>query len=141
MLVCATVLNEWIDETDWMPRLHTHEAVEGFYRDVVFKERNVWVANSKPEAFGFAAIDREEPFISALYVNNEGRGKGLGSALLDKAKKVAGENLELWTFTANEPARKFYNKHGFLEIRRTEGDNEEGLPDILLRWEREHDSE
>jgi hypothetical protein len=28
-------------------------------------------------------------------------------------------------------AQCFYERHGFVETRRTEGDNEEGAPDIL----------
>lgn len=29
----------------------------------------------------------------------------------------------------------FYERHGFVEVRRTPGDNEEGEPDILYRWQ------
>ena len=42
--------------------------------------------------------------------------------------------LTLWTFAANAAARRFYAAQGFVELRRTDGDNEEGLPDILLAW-------
>ena len=40
----------------------------------------------------------------------------------------------LWTFVANAPARRFYAREGFVEVRRTGGENEEGLPDVLLKW-------
>jgi hypothetical protein len=40
----------------------------------------------------------------------------------------------LWTFVANAGARRFYAREGFVEARRTEGENEEGLPDVLLTW-------
>ncbi len=29
---------------------------------------------------------------------------------------------------------RFYEAHGFVEVDRTEGDNEEGQPDILYCW-------
>jgi hypothetical protein len=35
---------------------------------------------------------------------------------------------------ANEGARRFYARQGFVEIGRSEGENEEGLPDVLFRW-------
>jgi len=60
-------------------------------------------------------------------------GDGPVRALLDRAKEGRRE-VDLWTFVANGAARAFYRREGFREIRTTPGDNEEGLPDILLRW-------
>ena len=34
----------------------------------------------------------------------------------------------------NEGARRFYGREGFVEVGGTPGDNEEGLPDVLLAW-------
>ena len=128
---CAAILNDWIDARDWMPRVHSHAEVEAFYRDFVFARREVWVIG-EPVA-GFMALDREADVVTALYVATPGRG--LGRTLLEQAK-AGREALELWTFVANEGARRFYAREGFAEIRQTPGDNEEGLPDVLLRWER-----
>jgi putative acetyltransferase len=50
---------------------------------------------------------------------------------------VGRDRLSLWTFQANEGARRFYAREGFAEVRMTEGDNEEGLPDVLLEWVRD----
>ncbi len=79
------------------------------------------------------AMDEAEGVVTALYVAVP--GQGIGKAFLDFAK-TGRDSLELWTFVANTDARRFYRREGFTEIRQTEGDNEEGLPDILLRWER-----
>ena len=36
----------------------------------------------------------------------------------------------------NEPARRFYRRHGFVEVGRTDGArNEEREPDVRLAWE------
>ncbi|WP_316650111.1 GNAT family N-acetyltransferase [Ovoidimarina sediminis] len=129
---CAAILNRWIDDRDWMPRVHTEAEVEAFYHDVVFARREVWVIGDP--AAGFMALDREADVVTALYV--AGPGRGLGRRLLNHAK-AGRATLELWTFVANKGARRFYAREGFTEIRRTEGDNEEGLPDVLLRWERD----
>ena len=65
------------------------------------------------------------------------RGQGVGTALLDHLRDNA-DRLELWTFQANEAAQKFYIKHGFQEVTRTDGSrNDEQLPDIQFEWKRE----
>ncbi|MEM1431779.1 MAG: GNAT family N-acetyltransferase [Pseudomonadota bacterium] len=131
---CAAILNAWIDVRPWMPRVHTPQEVVDFYQDFVFVRRTVFVTG-EPLA-GFIAIDAEGAVVTALYVATP--GQGLGKALLDHAKKGRGA-LELWTFVANADARRFYAREGFRQIRQTPGDNEEGLPDVLLRWERVRD--
>ncbi len=55
---------------------------------------------------------------------------------MDFAKGGRGR-LKLWTFQANEDARRFYIREGFREVRMTDGDNEEGLPDVMLEWVRD----
>lgn len=131
---CAAILNGWIDATPWMPRCHSADDVARHYRESVFIERDVWVAGD-PVA-GFLALDADAHCITALYVARP--GEGIGRALLEQAKTEY-PILELWTFVANQGARLFYARNGFREVRRTMGENEEGLPDILFRWERGDD--
>jgi hypothetical protein len=43
--------------------------------------------------------------------------------------------LQLWTFVSNLGAQRFYLRHGFVEVERTDGAaNEEHAPDILYEW-------
>ncbi len=128
---CAELLNAWIDSCDWMPRVHSHADVVDYYQHFVFAKREVWVIGDP--VMGFITLDVDENMVSALYTATP--GKGLGRALLDQAKHGR-DLIALWTFVANDGARRFYAREGFRQIRRTEGDNEEGLPDILLQWER-----
>ncbi len=128
---CADILNDWIDARPWMPRVHSKADVRAFYRDFVFAERQVWVAGD-PVA-GFLALDAAGGMVTALYVARP--GEGVGKALLDFAKDGR-DSLELHTFQANAGARRFYAREGFDEVAHTDGDNEEGLPDVLLRWRR-----
>ena len=69
-----------------------------------------------------------------LYVNPSQTDRGLGSALVEHAKALGTNRLELWTFVSNVRAQRFYERHGFVEIDRTNGDNEERQPDIRYRW-------
>ena len=126
---CADILNAWIDAREWMPRIHSAQAVRDFYRDFVYAKRELYVAGDPP--VGFMALDRDDDYVTALYVAVP--GQGLGKRFLDFAKRGR-DVLRLWTFQANEAAQRFYRREGFEEERRTDGDNEEGLPDILFRW-------
>ena len=63
------------------------------------------------------------------------QGNGVGSRLLRLAQDTTTDALQLWAFQSNTRARVFYERRGFVELRRTDGDNEEREPDILYRWE------
>lgn len=129
----GVILSDWIDETDWMPRIHKREDEQGFAAELV---RRGWVtvARCGGAVQGFLARDGAE--VAALYVAAHARGQGVGTRLIDRAKRRS-RRLELWTFQFNHPARAFYERHGFIEIARTGGArNDEKLPDIKYLWER-----
>jgi hypothetical protein len=75
-----------------------------------------------------------EGWLDHLYIDPFDQGLGVGSAFLDLAKTESPDGIELWTFAANSGARRFYERHGFLAVDRTDGDNEEGAPDIRYHW-------
>ncbi|MGB3408774.1 MAG: GNAT family N-acetyltransferase, partial [Jannaschia sp.] len=128
---CAAILNAWIDATPWLPRIHPADDVLRHYRDVVLPRRRVWVAGT-PVA-GFLALDTEDRTVTALYLAADARCAGLGARLLTLAKTASGR-LGLWTFQANHGARRFYERHRFTVTDRSDGDNEEGLPDLRYDW-------
>lgn len=130
----AEIINSWIDKVEWMPRMHSRQEVADFYRDIVFVQQQVFVAEQDEQIIGVIALSPDN-LVSALYVHEEHRKKGVGKALLDRARMKATAFVELWTFVANHEAQAFYKREGFNEIRRTDGDNEESLPDILYRVE------
>ena len=53
--------------------------------------------------------------------------------MLALAKELSPSGLRLFTFETNSPARRFYEKHGFIETGRG-FPNEEMLPDIRYEW-------
>ncbi len=132
-VACAGILNDWIDATEWMPRIDRPEAVVKHYRETVLPEQRVWMAEAGGAVRGFLALD-DARMITALYVAAGWRGRGVGCALLTMAKAQGGP-LWLWTFEANRAAQAFYERAGFHAVRRTPGDNEESLPDIFYQWE------
>ena len=58
---------------------------------------------------------------------------GIGSRLLQMAKELSPENLQLFTFVINKGAQAFYEKHGFTIVDRGY-ENEENLPDLKYEW-------
>ncbi len=128
----GAILSEFIDTTDWMPRIHTRAEDVSFCATMIDRG---WVTVAQGDAVhGFLAQDGDE--VNCLYVANDVQGQGIGKALLDHAKSTA-DRLELWTFQANGGARRFYNREGFDESDLTDGQrNDEKLPDVFLVWER-----
>lgn len=130
----GAILSEFIDTTDWMPRIHTR-AEDLSFAGMMIDRGWVSVAEEAGTVVGFAACDGAD--LNALYVAQGARGRSVGSALLE-ALKVEREMLELWTFQANTGAQRFYQRHGFVEVARTDGArNDEKLPDIRYVWKRE----
>jgi ribosomal protein S18 acetylase RimI-like enzyme len=133
--LCAAIYNAWVDETPWMPRVHPPEDVERHFLEHVFEICKVVVAETDGRVCGVLAVDGEG-YVAVLSVASHVRERGVGARLIDEAKSLRPEGLMAWTFVANEGAQRFYLRHGFDEIARTDGDNEEGLADILYGWGR-----
>ena len=130
----SDILSGWIDETPWMPRIHSLEEDRAFGTWLV-DVCDVTVAEKDRQVVGFLA--RQGADIQALYMHETARGQGVGTALLDLAKTKS-PKLGLWTFQANTPAQRFYLTNGFTEDQRTDGQgNDEKLPDIHFQWVRD----
>lgn len=127
----GAILSEFIDTTDWMPRIHSRAEDVSFCGTMIDRG---WVTVAEDnQLHGFLALDGEE--VNSLYIRSASQGLGIGKALLDHAKDQAGR-LELWTFQANDGARRFYAREGFAEVEMTDGArNDENLPDVRLVWE------
>ena len=116
----------------WLSGLHTPKEDRIFFRETVFADCEVWGAIDDV-VFGFIAF--RKGWIDQLYVLPHRQNQGAGGVLLQVAK-AASSSLKLWTFQRNEPARRFYEKHGFVGVEETDGTrNEEREPDVLYQWQ------
>ncbi|KUJ71019.1 hypothetical protein ACZ90_00515 [Streptomyces albus subsp. albus] len=114
-------------------RAHSDDAVRAFFTEVVVPVQETWLAERDGAVVGMMVLD--EDWLSQLYLDPDWRGKGLGDRFVALAKERRPDGLQLWTFQVNDPAQRFYQRHGFVEAERTDGrDNEEREPDIRYVW-------
>lgn len=97
-------------------------------------EREVWVADDGAgRVLGYRELKGD--WLDDLYVHPDHAGEGIGSALLETCRVTRPHGFSLWVFASNEPARRFYRRHGLLELETTDGTgNEERSPDVRMVW-------
>ncbi|WP_227394470.1 GNAT family N-acetyltransferase [Jeotgalibacillus aurantiacus] len=113
---------------------HSFEDQIHFLNHILSRDYTVELAILNNQVAGIIAYNKNE--ISQLYIHQDHQGKGIGEKLLNRAKNNSSGELSLYTFEINTKAQEFYHKHGFEVIERS-SDNEENLPDLLLKWQRE----
>lgn len=114
--------------------VHSEDEVRAWFASHVVGETELWIAEDASGGLaGILVLDG--PWVDQLYVEPTLTGRGIGTALLNLAKRERRDGLRLWTFASNPGAQRFYERHGFVATRRTDGrDNEERAPDILYVW-------
>jgi ribosomal protein S18 acetylase RimI-like enzyme len=112
---------------------HSHEDNLRHFRDVVMRDDTVWLAIDGHEVVGLLALG--ERLVAHLYVEPARQGRGIGTALLDLAKRDAPEGLTLFTHQRNERARTFYERRGFRAVEFGRSPPPENEPDVKYRWD------
>jgi GNAT superfamily N-acetyltransferase len=113
--------------------VHGDDEVRAWFASHVVRECELWLAEAGGALAGILVL--HEGWVEQLYVEPALTGQGIGGRLLVVAKRESPGGLRLWTFASNLRARRFYERRGFVEERRTDGrDNEERAPDILYVW-------
>lgn len=119
------------------PAVHDDDDVRAWFASHVVPTAELWVAeDSAGMLVGILVLDGA--WVEQLSVEPTMTRRGVGARLLNVAKRERPEGLRLWTFVSNLGAQRFYERHGFVTTRRTDGrDNEERAPDILYVWDGE----
>ncbi|GAA1475854.1 hypothetical protein GCM10009623_03000 [Nocardioides aestuarii] len=92
-----------------------------------------WLAEEDGVAVGYAVLTGD--WLDDLFLAPAATGRGVGAALLDVVKAERPGGFCLWVFESNAGARRFYARHGLVELETTDGHaNEEGAPDVRLAW-------
>lgn len=111
------------------------EEVRDWLMGVVRRGDEVWVAETEDgSVVGLMLLDGD--WIMQLYVHPSWTGQGIGGQLVDVAKRCRPKRLQLWTFESNVRAHRFYERHGFVAVERTDGSgNQERSPDVRYVWQ------
>jgi GNAT superfamily N-acetyltransferase len=114
--------------------VHPKESVTPFVRTVLMREFEVWVAECDGSMVGFMALMPPDQ-LGHLYLRRAYTGRGLGSRFIELAKQRLPDGLQLWTFQSNLGSVRFYERHGFVPVEWTDGNNEEKQPDVRMVWQ------
>ena len=122
-----------VNEPAIPPAVHTAEENRYWAAEMLLPHHEVWVAVDQGRLVGFLALRRPD-WIGHLYLHPDYTGHGLGARMIELAKHELAGSIQLWTFQSNAGARRFYARHGFVEVEHTDGDNEERAPDVRLTF-------
>jgi GNAT superfamily N-acetyltransferase len=127
------------NEMDYLPRVPDEAAVPIAAR--IREHEEVWLAEEDGQLLGFLGIEESTNLggaavLEKLYVEPTEQNRGVGAALLEKAKELRPNGLYLWVFQKNDGARRLYERRGFRLVKLTDGaGNMEREPDALYLWE------
>ena len=129
----------WDAQQPWLQERmkYSHEDNLRHFRDVVMRENEVWLAVEHDEVVGLLALGEHK--IDQLHVEPRCQGRGVGTALLDRAKELAPEGLTLFTYQRNERARAFYERRGFRAVQFGVSPPPESEPDVKYAWDSAED--
>lgn len=121
----------------YLPDLQSDEETRAWFAR---RPKKFWVARCEGEIVGYMYLHERMPdhlherMLDDLYILPDWQGRGIGSSLLAKAKSLSPLRIELSTFQRNTKAKTFYEAHGFRRVGCTNGQNEEGEPDVQYEW-------
>jgi GNAT superfamily N-acetyltransferase len=111
---------------------HTIEDDTRFFREVLVREYELWLAATPARILGLLALQGE--LVGQLFVATSAQRRGIGTLLLHAAMERSPAGLRLYTFQRNAAARAFYEKHGLLAVAFAVSPPPESEPDVEYHW-------
>ncbi len=100
------------------------------YVKTALSEAEIYIFDENSEILGFIGLNGS--YVEGIFVNSGSQHKGIGTALLNKAKEMHSE-LTLSVYEKNIKARLFYEKNGF-EIISCGTDRETDEKEFRMMW-------
>lgn len=114
----------------FIPRAYWEEQLETVRDLLPHAELYVWQDGGAIQ--GFIGLNGDH--VEGLFVRPQRQGRGIGKALLDRARDAHGR-LTLNVYRKNERAAAFYAREGF-QVRGEGVDENTGEPEYTMVWER-----
>ncbi|MEX2985681.1 GNAT family N-acetyltransferase [Streptomyces sp. C36] len=120
-------------------RAHDDAEIRNWFSRMLMPQYETWVAVAENRVVGVLVLNGRE--LKQLYLDPPWRGRGLGDRFMSLTKQHPPDGLALWTFQVNKSAQRFYERHGFIAVERTDGlRNEERELDVRYVWQPRRDS-
>jgi|SRR5579862_383038 len=117
----------------YLPTVGTDPEIRAFVINQMVPARETWVAEDDGRMVAVLTLHDDE--VDQFYVAPGDQRRGVGDAMLAYAKRLRPGGLQLWAFQRNAPARRFYEAHGFIAKKFTDGaTNMEREADVLYEW-------
>jgi GNAT superfamily N-acetyltransferase len=113
-------------------RGYSFEQNLAYFRDELVEKGDVWVVRQADRPIGFLVQAGTQ--VEQLFVDPSQQGRGVGTALLAKARECSPARLCLFALADNHRACRFYERHGFRVVRRGTSPPPESEPDVLYEW-------
>lgn len=128
------IFNSAWAQMEYLPVIHSPQETHEYFTKLV-RDGKVLVYKINSEIVGFMELD--DGWLHHLYIDPEYQNKGFGTRMLGYAKDVSPTGIKLWVFENNKNAIRFYEREGFILVKKRNIDettNEENLPDRLYEW-------
>jgi putative acetyltransferase len=99
------------------PQINFGERVDWWrarWRNELAMTATITVAEAAGTVVGFVTVDPRTFELDQIVVAPEAWGGGVAGALIDEAKRISPQGLDLHVNTDNIRAIRFYEKHGFV---------------------------
>jgi ribosomal protein S18 acetylase RimI-like enzyme len=110
---------------------HGEDETVKWFTSNLEKWQSIWIYLMGEQICGVMCL--EPGFVDQLFVDVDWQGKGVGSALLDHAKKTLPGGFWLYVFQKNTQAVSFYERHG-MTLGKEGVSEQEGEKDAQYHW-------
>ncbi|MBI2089157.1 MAG: GNAT family N-acetyltransferase [Deltaproteobacteria bacterium] len=110
----------------------TLDTARKVFREVIRPKCHIWVGTRDYQIVAYLAM--KGSYIDRMYVDPNEWRKGWGTRLVEFAKNLSPDGLELHTHQQNVVARAFYERHGFIAVKFGTSPPPECAPDVEYHW-------
>ena len=110
---------------------HSKEEIVSWFTSSLDQWESIWICQSGDQICGVLCL--QPGFVDQLFIHVDWQGKGLGAALIERAKLIYPEGFWLYVFQKNTSAIAFYEKQGLIQGEAGVSPNE-GEKDFKYHW-------